>query len=185
MWHTCPGQGALPPCRSGLRKQAPGTIGHVRSRTGQGPLQVGAPHAEAHRDSVPKRQAPQARKAAGGPCCLHLSRLGNGGLVTPHLIVTSGGKITASHPELGRTLLRGSLIAKKDWFLGTNAKIQNSSCSFRNPAVFANTIHLQNDKASLRWPQTDSMKRGQHTERQSSQTEDRTGRAGGRDPSDR
>lgn len=56
-----------------------------------------------------------------------LSRLGDGGLVTSHLVVTS--EKSPFCPKTGGIFLQDPRIAKKHWFLGTDAKSQSLSAA--------------------------------------------------------
>ena len=136
----------------GLRKWAPGIIRHAGSRQSR----PGPPHGWEHptlrlicttantgRTCQSTRRPSLARSQEGGTADTpsRSGRQWRSHDSSPSCY--SRGKTTVFHPQIGRTLLQGSPIAEKHRFLGTNAKIQNSSRSFHNLAVFANnTIHL-------------------------------------------
>lgn len=56
--------------------------------------------------------------------------------MTSHLVVTS--EKSPFCPKIGRVFLQDPQIAKKHWFLGTNATIQSPSHSLHNLTLLAN-----------------------------------------------
>lgn len=67
--------------------------------------------------------------------------------MTSHLVVTS--EKSPFCPKIGRIFLQDPRIAKKHWFLGTNARIQSPRRSLHNLTLLANAAASRTSRSVL------------------------------------